>query len=170
MLPYGYRTFYIGDDDFYYYNGIYYRHYDDYYEVVTPPVGAEVAEIPDGARPVVIDGHKYYEYNGTYYRETPHANGEMWYTITGKDGVMTGTPENDPYNNNVSPDSDNLNYSAPPVNNGPEIGSEVTSLPDNTHTVLVNNQKYFVTQDEVYYQERIDNNQIYYRVVTRPGR
>jgi hypothetical protein len=169
MLPYGYRTFYLGDDDYYYYNGIYYRHYDDYYEVVTPPIGAEVAEIPDGARPLVIDGHKYYEYNGTYYRETPHSNGEMWYTIMGKDGVMTGTSDSDQYNNNISPDSDNLNY-APPVNNGPELGSEVTSLPDNTHTVVVNNQKYFVTQDDVYYQERIDNNQIYYRVVVKPGR
>lgn len=168
ILPYGYRRFWIGPDDYYYYNGIYYRHYDDYYEVVTPPVGAEVAEIPEGSKPVVIDGHKYYEYNGTYYRETPHDNGEMWYTIMGKDGELTGGTEegsSDKYSYS-SPDDD---YSAPSANNYPEIGSEITSLPENSHTVVLNNQKYYVTPDDIYYQERIDNNQIYYRVVVKPG-
>ena len=167
ILPYGYRRFWIGPDDYYYYNGIYYRHYDDYYEVVTPPVGAEVAEIPEGSKPVVIDGHKYYEYNGTYYRETPHDNGEMWYTIMGKDGVLTGGPEAGSQDNYSysTPDDD---YSSPSANANPEIGSEVRSLPENTHTVVVNNQKYYVTPDETYYQERIDNNQIYYRVVVKP--
>ena len=167
VLPYGYRRFYIGPDDYYYYNGIYYRHYDDYYEVVTPPVGAEVAEIPEGSKPVVIDGHKYYEYNGTFYRETPHDNGEMWYTIMGKDGELTAGPEAGSQDNYSDSNVDD-DYSAPSANAYPEIGSEVTSLPENTHTVVVNNQKYFVTPDETYYQERIDNNQIYYRVVVKP--
>jgi hypothetical protein len=159
VLPRGYRQFLYGPDLYYYYNGTYYRNGDNSYEVVAPPVGAEVAEIPEGAKTVVIDNRKYFEYHGTYYKETIKPNGEIWYTVTGKNGVLNSNPD---VQAQTEPEQENHFE-------GPEIGTQVDRLPEDCKTIVINNQKYFVAPDDTYYQEQIDNNQIYYKVVGKPS-
>jgi uncharacterized protein DUF6515 len=151
LLPRGYRRVWVGPNDYYYYQGTFYRHSEDYYEVIAPPVGAEVAELPEGATAIVIDNKKYYQFQGIYFKETIKQDGEIWYTVTGKKGVMTSEPS-----------------AGIPQYNYPRAGAEVSRLPEGCKTVVINNQKYFVSADDIYYQEKIDNNQIYYKVVEKP--
>jgi hypothetical protein len=160
ILPHGYSRVWVGPSDYYYYQGIFYRPYNDYYEVVTPPVGAEVAELPQGARTVVIDNKKYYQFQGTYYKETIKSNGEIWYTVTGKQGVLSQQPNEETPSANAPGNPAQDDY--------PEIGSRINNLPEGSKTLVLNNHKYFVSPDDVYYQEVIENNQILYKVVEKP--
>ena len=58
-LPFGYYPFYWGADLYYYSGGVFYRPYDGGgYEVTTPPVGAAVPTLPDGAKSIMIDGQR----------------------------------------------------------------------------------------------------------------
>ncbi|HEV7620674.1 MAG TPA: DUF6515 family protein [Flavisolibacter sp.] len=162
ILPYGYSRLRVGPGLFYYYNGIYYRRYNDYYEVVTPPLGAEVAELPYGAREIVIDNKRYFDYYGTIYEETRNQDGETWYTVTGKNGEVYNDGDR-AYEKPGSSTQPN-----PAQENKTHVGSEVSSLPEGSRTIILNNQKYFVAPDDTYYQELIDNNQVYYKVVVKP--
>jgi Family of unknown function (DUF6515) len=109
LLPYGYRRVYAGSTPYYYYEGTFYYPHDNYYEVVNAPVGAEVPELPRDSRVVVIDNQKYYESNGTYFKESIHDNGEIWYTVTGKHGVLK-TDQYPPAPVERYPSSPNDNY------------------------------------------------------------
>ncbi len=160
LLPRGYWPLTWGGYPYYYYNGIFYRHSDRDYEVVQAPVGAEVPAIPRDASAVVIDGEKFYEYNGTYFKEHIKPNGEIWYTVEGKHGVL-----NTDRNANVAP----VNPVAPPAttepaNTKPSIGEVFDKLPDDYKTIVINGKKYFVTPDNVYYEEVLDGKQVRYKV------
>jgi hypothetical protein len=147
-LPWGYRKWYIGPSLYYYYGGTYYRNVNNYYEVVDAPMGSILPELPSGSKSVVINDQQYFEKNGTYYKETLK-DGETWYTIVGKNGSLTTT-------------TDTMNE----VNT--MVGDMVTDLPENCKTVVLNNQKYYVSESDVYYQEVISDNSIYYKVVAKP--
>ncbi len=147
ILPRGYRRIYVRDVPYYYYGGTYYRPgtRPDQYEVVDAPLGASVPELPNGAKVVVINDLKYYELDGTYYKEEIKDNDETWYTVVGKDGKLdTEEALND---------------------DGPYIGDTVNELPPNCRTVVVNGNKYFVSPDDVYYEETITGDQVRYKVV-----
>jgi hypothetical protein len=62
----------VRNTPFYYYQGVYYRQdliYNNY-EVVAPPMGAIVPELPDfDVREVVISGRVYLEYDNVLYKE-----------------------------------------------------------------------------------------------------
>ena len=167
-MPLGYRSIYVGGDPFYYYNGIFYQPYNNNYRVVAPPVGAEVAELPDGAKAVVIDGRKYFEFHGTYYKENIHDNGEIWYIVTGKNGELTNPSQTQPQYEPQPQAQPAPVPNANPEFDVPAIGSQVNTLPEGYKTIVLNNQKYFVGPDDTYYQEEIRNNQIYYRIVRKP--
>jgi hypothetical protein len=147
-LPWGYRKWNIGPSLYYYYGGTYYRNVNNYYEVVEAPLGSILPELPNSATSVVINNQQYFQLNGTYYKETIR-NGETWYTVVGKNGQLSTTTET-------------LNE----VN--VLVGDIVTELPDNTKTVILNNQKYFVSENDVYYQEVIAENSLYYKVIAKP--
>lgn len=148
ILPFGYYPFYYGADQFYYADGLFYRQYDTQYKVVVPPVGAEVPSIPKDAQQVVINGQTYYEYKGVYYSETANADGKTVYIVAGKDGVLN-TPDG-------TINADNI----------PQIGDIVTALPDGSRQVMLKGEKYYVSEDGVYYEEVIDaNNNVTYKVV-----
>lgn len=136
-LPYGYLPFYYGPDLYYVYDGIYYRQHDNDYEVVAPPVGAEVPKLPSHAKPIMINGVQYFELNGVYYQEVVHADNTHAYLIAGKDGVLNTDQQQ-----------------APPP---PQVGDMVDQLPANCRTVTLNNKKYYVSPDDVYYEETVDN-------------
>lgn len=148
FLPWGYSSFYYGPNLFYYNNGLFYRQYDDGdYHVVEPPIGAEVKKLPRKAKQVTVDGQQYFEKDGVYYQPVTKDNGKVMYKVTGKDGdLSTGTGEN----------------------GKAMVGDVVDSLPAETRIVTLNGQKYYVSQDDVYYQELNDGSKIQYKVVRTP--
>jgi len=148
VLPFGYYPFYYGADQFYYSGGLFYQQSDNQYKVVVPPVGAEVPTLPTEAQEVVINGQTYYEYKGVYYSEAANADGKTVYVVAGKDGVL------------------NTADGAISADNIPQIGDVVAALPDGSRQVMLKGEKYYVSEDGVYYEEILDgNNKTSYRVV-----
>ena len=147
ILPRGYRRIYVRDVPYYYYGGTYYRPGAgaDKYEVIEAPLGASVPELPNGAKVVVINEQKYYELDGTYYKEEIKDNDEIWYTVVGRDGKINTDEE----------------Y----TNDGPYVGDILDELPANSKSVVVNGNKYFVSPDDVYFEETVTNGKVQYKVV-----
>ena len=154
-LPYGYYPFYWGDDLFYYSGGIFYRPYDGGgYEVTTPPVGAAIPSLPDGAQSIVINGQQYYEINGVYYKTVVNDQGKKMYEVAGRDGVL------------------NTDDSAPATQDdaAPRVGDIVNELPDGCRKVSLNGKKYFVSPNDIYYQAYVDQNgNAGYRIASVPS-
>jgi hypothetical protein len=77
---------------------------------------------------IVINGEKFYELNGTYYKDEIRNNGELWYRVMGKNGVVNTDRDNSTYNNrNTQPqprsmastrDYNNRDYNNRDYNNG----------------------------------------------------
>jgi len=67
---------------YYYYGGTYYTYYETEkeYEVVAPPEGALVTELPADAEEVEIDGVAYYKDGDTYYQPV-HVEGILQYRV-----------------------------------------------------------------------------------------
>ena len=148
VLPFGYYPFYYGANQFYYSGGLFYQQYDNQYKVVVPPVGAEVPTLPSDAQQVVINGQTYYEYKGVYYSEAANADGKTIYVVAGKDGVLNTA--------DGTINADNI----------PQVGDIVTALPDGSRQVMLKGEKYYLSEDGVYYEEVIDgDNKISYKVV-----
>ena len=143
FLPPGYRRLYGGMYNDYYYNGIYYRRYNDMdYEVINAPMGAVIDELPAGARRVIINDEKFYEFDGTYYKEEIR-NGYPVYKVTGKRGRLnTGNSES-----------------------SQRVGDIVNRLPDGSKPVNIKGEKYYLSPDNTYYQQIIDNDQVSYKIV-----
>lgn len=144
VLPYGYYPFYYGPDQYYYSGGLFYRQYENNYQVVVPPVGAEVPSLPTEATLVTIDGVDYYEYKGVYYTQGTNKDGKEVYIVAGKHGV--------------------LNTTDGPVDTH-QIGDIISVLPEGCREVTIKNEKYFVSPDDVYYEEVTDGNATTYRVI-----
>jgi hypothetical protein len=147
ILPFGYYPFYFGNTQFYYSEGLYYRQYNDNYQVVVPPVGAEVPSIPAEAEQVTINGQTYYEYKGVYYNAVENNDGKTVYVIAGKDGVLNTPGE--------------AADSQPAL----QVGDEVDVLPQNVREVMLKGEKYYVSEDGVYYEEVPNGDKTTYRVV-----
>jgi len=79
VLPFGYYPFYWGDALYYYYGGVFYTPYDGGgYQVTTPPVGAAIPTLPEGARSIMIDNQQFYELNGVYYKTVVNDQGKKY--------------------------------------------------------------------------------------------
>ena len=50
------------------------------YEVVAPPIGAMVPDLPEGAKPETVGGYTYFVYEGTWYKPLFH-EGEARYEV-----------------------------------------------------------------------------------------
>jgi hypothetical protein len=148
----------MGNLPYFYFNGIFYRQQNKEYEVVKAPVGAQVPAIPRDAKVMVVDGSKYYEYNGTYFKEFINQDGQIWYSVEGKQGVLN-TDNNNPNTNN-QPSTTNVQQKALP-----KICDVLDHLPTDAKTIVINGRKYFFTPDNVYYEEFIDGNSLKYKVV-----
>ncbi len=84
-IPRNYFTIMVGAVPYYYYSGVYYKYYDTYsnYEVVEPPMGAIVPELPsDYVRAVVINRKTYFEYDNVLYKPVNTRYG-MQYKVVG---------------------------------------------------------------------------------------
>jgi hypothetical protein len=146
----GYRSLYVGPSPYYYYGGVYYRPYArNQYEVVKPPLGAIVRDLPPGAKVTVIDGRKYYEDDGTFYEENITSRNELEYTVVGTDGVLNTVPGND----------------NPPATVGPQIGDRFDDLPLDSKAVVINGEKLYLAPSGIYYKEVTHGNRVTYEVV-----
>jgi len=168
ILPFGYSTIYVGRSPYYYNDGIYYRPYTSGgYEVTAPPIGAEVSRLPSGAKATVIDGEKYYELGGTFYQEEISSDNSLRYRVVGTDGVLnTGNDDQEGpvVNNNTVVPVPPATPVAPVAPVAPTVGSRVDQLPEGSKVVLINQQKYYLSADGVYYQEVIEGNSVKYEV------
>ncbi|WP_183575499.1 DUF6515 family protein [Mucilaginibacter sp. X5P1] len=154
VLPFGYYPFYWGSDLYYYYGGVFYSPYDGGgYQVTTPPIGAAVPSLPDGAKSIMIDGQQFYELNGVYFKTVVNDQGKKVFVVAGRDGVLN---TND---SNVSPDQ----------TAAPQVGDIVNELPDNCRKVSLNGKKYYVSPNGIYYQPYVDGNgNTGYRIASVP--
>jgi hypothetical protein len=67
-LPPSCTNTYLGDTPYFDCGGAYYAQVSNGYEVVTPPIGATVAALPNGAVSKTINGVNYFTFAGTYYQ------------------------------------------------------------------------------------------------------
>jgi hypothetical protein len=142
VLPFGYYPFYWGDDLYYYYGGVFYSPYDGGgYQVTTPPVGAAVPTLPDGAKSIMIDNQQFYELNGVYYKIVINDAGKKVYVVAGRDGVL----------NTGGQAVGDAQTSAP------QVGDVVNELPDGCRKVILNGKKFFVSPNDIYYQPFVDD-------------
>ncbi len=159
LLPRGYWGFNFGGFPYYYYSGVFYRSTNDrQYQVVEAPIGAEVPNLPNDAKSIIVNDQKLYEYLGTYYKEVIDLNGNRRYIVQGKDGVL-----NTDNMNEVTVENNDSNASA--SNYKPSIGDIVLQLPSQTKVVIINGKKLYVTPENIYYEEYMDENIIKYKVV-----
>lgn len=153
-LPYGYLPLHFGSDNYYYYDNTFYRRYDDRnYEVVSPPIGAKLPQLPSAVKAVTIDGQKYYELGGTYYVATYNNSNQVLYEVVGVNGELR-TNQND--------NDNNQNQS---INRPIQEGDFVDNLPDQCKTITINGQTLYVSPDNIYYQQIVESNRTYYKVV-----
>jgi hypothetical protein len=168
-LPYGYWGFNFGGFPYYYHSGIYYRQKENQYEVVQAPVGASVPRIPKEAKVVVVNNEKYFEYNGTYYKEYVKDDGTIWYLIAGLNGVLNTNETNQQVavqNNGVQNAGTSVSASNTMIPSTPlNMGDIVDALPSDCKAVIVNNRKYFVSTNNIFFEEFIENNTLKYKVV-----
>lgn len=159
LLPRGYWGFNFGGFPYYYYSGVFYRSTNDQqYQVVEAPIGAEVPNLPNDAKQIIVNEQKLYEYLGTYYKEVKDVNGKRHYIVQGKNGVLNTENMNEvTVENNIS----NLNASK----YTPSVGDIVLQLPTQTKIVVINGKKLFVTPENIYYEEYMDENILKYKVV-----
>ena len=155
FLPFGYYPFYWGAGLYYYYNGIFYCPYDNGgYQVVTPPLGAAVPSLPEGATAIKIDGVQYYEASGVYYKVVVDDKGKTTYVVAGRDGEL---------NTDDSATDPNASVAMP------KVGDMVNQLPDDCHKVILNGKHYFVSPDGIYYEKVTDpNGNAAYRIISLP--
>lgn len=156
VLPFGYNRIYVGSNPYYYNDGVYYRNYNNGgYEVVAPPINATVKNLPSNAFVTVIDGQKYYQVGGTFYQEEITDNNKLRYRVVGTDGVINTGINNDD-DQMIDAFDDEI----------PALGSRYDALPAESKMQVINQQKYFVSLNGIYYKEVIEGDKLRYEVTT----
>jgi len=169
VLPFGYYPFSYGGYPYYYNQGLFYQQYNDGYQVVEPPVGAEVPRLPRGSKDITIDGQQYFEKDGVYYLPIVNQDGKKVYQVAGKDGVLNtdGNQQDNQQQSQPQQQYNNNNSSSNP--NQPQVGDVVNSIPPDSRAVKINGEKLFVSPDGVYYQEDNSGSSRIFKVVGVPS-
>jgi Family of unknown function (DUF6515) len=142
-VPYGAAIVVHGGISYRYVNGVYYRPYGTGFRIVTPPVGILVNVLPAGFVSVNIAGRPYFCAGGVYYMQTePNV-----YVVVQKpaEAIVTVPVKADGYvitQNTI-----------------------VTTLPQGTILVNINNKRYYKVNDTYYEKVTTENGEISYRVV-----
>jgi hypothetical protein len=176
VLPLGYVPFYFGSSLYYYHDGVYYRPYNNGYQVAMPPVGAEVPALPAHARAIMIDGMQYYTQSGVYYKPETKADGTQAYIVAGKDGVLNTRiaaliqpTEPTPAPQQPAPTVGPPTAMPPVVAGAPKVGDKVNQLPDGCKSINIAGKTYFVSPDQVYYEQTVEGKNIVYKVQGTPS-
>jgi hypothetical protein len=160
-LPSGYWPFNYGGYPYYYYSGVFYQNtQDNQYQVVQPPIGATVPSLPKEAKQILVNGQPLYEYLGTYYKQSLDKEGRINYIVQGKDGVLNTNSQLE-----VTLENTNITSSSTSTNYTPNIGDIVLQLPSQYKIVVINDKKLYVTPENIYYEEFIENGVLKYKVV-----
>ncbi|MCT4639089.1 MAG: DUF6515 family protein [Bacteroidales bacterium] len=87
VLPTNCRVIRVGGNHYYYYFGTYYMkvitQHGVKYEVINPPVGTIVYDLPEGYKEKVIDGKVYYQLNNILYKQVIIDDSEVAYKVVG---------------------------------------------------------------------------------------
>ena len=76
----------FGGLNYCYYDGIYYRPFrSGYYEVIAPPIGVRINQLPPYSEKVYINGRTYYVSEGIYYKAVQNRIGLLVYEVVGYD-------------------------------------------------------------------------------------
>ncbi|HEX3383561.1 MAG TPA: DUF6515 family protein [Mucilaginibacter sp.] len=182
VLPYGYYPFYWNSLPYYYSGGVFYVPYNGGYRVTAPPIGASVPDLPSDAQSILIDGTQYYEANGVYYQPDVDENGRTIYIIVGRDGVLNtenggGQQPTDSYDpsTDYNGQAGVQNQAPPQVEQQPQggitlkVGDVVDQLPDDCRKVTINKKKYYVSPDNIFFEEYKDADGTSYRVASIPA-
>jgi len=81
VIPQHHHRFVFNGITLYYTAGAFYKYHHNCYELVTPPVGAVVYELPYDADRVSIDGRIYYEYYDTIYKKVETNRGYAYEVV-----------------------------------------------------------------------------------------
>ena len=83
IIPSDYLTIMVQSVPYYFYEGVYYRNtIEDDYEVVAPPMGAIVPELPEyDVKALVIDGKTVFEYDNILYKPVVTKSGVQYKVI-----------------------------------------------------------------------------------------
>ena len=65
---------------YYYDDGTFYLPYNNNYQVVAPPIGARVAELPSNYEEIILDNYLYYKVDNVYYKAVV-VSGYIWYEV-----------------------------------------------------------------------------------------
>jgi hypothetical protein len=65
---------------YYYDDGTFYLPYNNNYQVVAPPIGARVAELPSNYEVLYLENNVYYKVENVYYKVVV-VNGYIWYEV-----------------------------------------------------------------------------------------
>jgi len=183
ILPYGYYPFYWNSYPYYYYGGVFYRPYNGGYQVTAPPMGASVPSLPSDAQSIEIDGIQYYESNGVYYQPDVDDHGKTIYVVVGRDGVLN-TPNGggqEPSADYYDPSAGSGQVDARVQSQAParveqpqsgitlKVGDVVDQLPDDCRKVTINKNKYYVSPDNIFFEEFKDANGTSYKVASIPA-
>lgn len=148
VLPAGYYPFRYRHRNYYYCNGIFYQPFGGYYETIAPPLGAVITILPPGAYFSTINNIGYYEYEGTYYQPYPGGG----YEVAGVNGYLkSDLPPAD-----ESDDGDIISDQS--IMQSPSKPLELSTLPSDYKTVVLNNITYYVSPSGEYYTKNIDEN------------
>jgi hypothetical protein len=150
ILPFGYTRFYVGPNPYYYYGGIYYMPRNNGYTVVDPPLGAKLPALPGSARETFINGQRLFEDNGTYYMEEYNIQNQRLYTVVGVHGVL---------------DQGQVDQISQGLGSNASYDGVITVLPSNSRRVTISGQEYYLSPEDVYYQEITDGSNVSYQVV-----
>ena len=150
ILPIGYTSFFLGGMPYYYANSVYYRRVNENnYEVIAPPLGAKLPQLPKNARVVYIDGNKYYELDGKYYQEELNSRNQVLYTVVGTNGSL----------NQPSSQGNANTY------HEPQVGDVYNQLPEQCELVTLNGKQYYLSKSNIFYEAVRNGNGVVYKVV-----
>lgn len=80
-LPRGYETVHDSTARYYFCKGIFFQVVESGYQVVAPPAGIEVAQLPSTAELDTVDGKQYLVYEGVYYQPLYSGSGIVYKVV-----------------------------------------------------------------------------------------
>ncbi|MFD2145826.1 DUF6515 family protein [Mucilaginibacter antarcticus] len=160
VLPFGYYPFSWGSSRYFYSDGYFYQYDNSQYTVVEPPLGAAVNALPRNASAITINGQQFYQANGVYYTPVTRDDGTIVYQVAGKDGQLDQYSSAENGYDIATEDNPGRrsSSSAPAVTNMPQVGDLVYSLPSDTRKIKLDGIQYYVSPEDIYFQETRDTN------------
>ena len=80
-LPRFYDTLWAANARYYFAEGSFYQATDSGYQVVAPPIGIEVDQIPRTAEMVKVEGQQYFVYHDIYYQAFYSGSGVVYKVV-----------------------------------------------------------------------------------------